>query len=182
VFSIGWFARRLSADVVVVVRSPAALVGSTKRLGWGFDTRFLLSQPRLLRDSLEHERAALEAPPTNVVEQAALLWRLVYETAAVCARELKEVRIVRHEDLSLDPVGSFERLYDRLGLSFNRRARRVVERTTRAGNPEESPLDDPGAIRLDSRANLEVSRGRLTADELDLVQRQTAEVARLFYS
>jgi hypothetical protein len=182
VFSVPWFVQRLGADVVVVVRRPLALVGSTKRLNWGFDTTSLLRQPLLLRDRLGPFRADLEAQPTTIVGQAALLWRLVYGVVGDYERELPRIRIVRHEDLSLDPLGGFEQLYEQLGLSFSARARRAIERTTNPVNPKETPVDDPGAIALDSRANLETWRQRLTADEVELVRRETDEVARAFYA
>jgi sulfotransferase family protein len=181
VFSSPWFARRLEAEVVVVVRHPLAIVGSTKRLHWGFDTRSLLAQPLLLRDRLEPFRAELESPPTNIVGQAALLWRLVYGVVRDYAQELPQIRIVRHEDLSRDPAAEFERLYDELGLSFGARVRRAIERTTSPENPAETAVADPDAIELDSRANLESWTRRLNEEEIALVRRQTGDVARAFY-
>lgn len=180
-FSIPWFARRLEADVVVVVRAPLAIVGSTKRLDWGFDTRSLLAQPLLLRDRLEPDRAALEEPPTNIVDQAALLWQLLHAAVRDYARELPQVRVVRHEDLSRDPIREFQRLYEALELAFGPRARREVERTTSDRNPSETEPERPDSIELDSRANLEAWKRRLTPDEVERVQRETDDVARAFY-
>jgi hypothetical protein len=181
VFSAPWFARRLRAEVVVVVRHPLAVVGSTKRLHWGFDPKWLLGQPLLMRDRLEPFRAELESPPTDIVGQAALLWRLVYGVVRDYAQELPQVRVVRHEDLSRDPAAEFERLYDELGLSFGGRVRRAIERTTSSENPAETALADPDAIELDSRANLESWTRRLTEDEIALVRRRTEDVAQAFY-
>lgn len=181
VFSAPWFARRLGAEVVVVVRHPLAVVGSTKRLNWGFDTRPLLAQPLLLRDRLAPFRAELESPPTDIVEQTALLWRLVYGVVRGYAQELPRIRIVTHEDLSRDPVKEFERLYGELGLSFGPRVRSAIERTTSPGNPAETAVAEPDEIELDSRANLDTWSRRLTADEIERVSEQTGELARFFY-
>jgi hypothetical protein len=181
VFSAPWFARRLGAEVVVVVRHPLAIVGSTKRLNWGFDTRALLAQPLLLRDRLAPFRTELESPPTDIIAQAALLWRLVYGVVHAYAQELPGIRIVRHEDLSRDPVPEFERLYDKLGLSFGGRVRKAIERTTSPVNPAETAVAEPDEIELDSRANLETWSRRLTEDEIELVREQTGELARVFY-
>jgi hypothetical protein len=74
VFSGPWFARRLGCRVVVIVRHPAALVSSLKRLGWTFDFRHLLRQPALMDDRLAEFRgereAALRAPTMSSVKQA----------------------------------------------------------------------------------------------------------------
>jgi hypothetical protein len=182
VFSIPWFVRRLGAQVVVVVREPLAIAGSTARLGWGFDTRSLLGQPLLMRDRLEPFRAELEAPPTNIVGQVALLWRIVHQVVGDYARELPEIRVVRHEDLSREPVEEFERLYDAFGLTFGRRTVRAIERTTSPENPSQIAVTEPESIEVDSRANLEAWKTRLTPEEIERVRRETEPVARLFYS
>lgn len=179
VFSAPWFTQRLGAEVVVVVRHPLAMAGSSKRLAWGFDTRWLLRQPLLLRDRLESFRPELESPPTNIVGQAVLLWRLVYRVVRDYAGELPLLRVVRHEDLSRDPLGEFERLYDALGLSFNGRAVRAIERTTSPRNPPESSETD--SIELHSRASLETWKNRLTQEEVERVRAETDELARSFY-
>ena len=47
--------------MVVIVRDPAAMVASWRRLGWTTDLGELLHQPALLRDWLEPHRAEMEA-------------------------------------------------------------------------------------------------------------------------
>ena len=182
VFSIPWFVRRLGAEVVVVVRRPEAVAGSAKRLGWGFDTRWVLEQPLLMRDRLEPFRSELEAQPVTLVEQSALLWKVVYGVVREYVRELPQTTLVHHEDLSREPREGFERLYASLGLTFDDRARRAVERTTSARNPPETDLSAPGSVLVDSSANLENWRTRLTQEEVMLVRAETDEVARTFYS
>ncbi len=181
-FSIPWFVKRLGATVVVVVRHPLAIAGSTKRLAWGFDTSWLLRQPLLMRDRLEPFRRALEAQPITLIGQAALLWRILYETAGEYARELPQVHVVRHEDLSRNPLREFERLYATLGLEFSHHAAHVVSIASEPGNPIETRVSEPGEIRLDSRANLDRWKERLTGEEIELVRSETDELARTFYS
>jgi hypothetical protein len=182
IFSVPWFARRLGAEIVVVVRHPLAIAGSTNRLHWGFDTSWLLDQPLLMRDRLEPFRAELESQPDTLAGQTALLWRIVYSVASDDARSLPQVRLVRHEDLSRQPVQEFAELYGSLGLSFNRRVRKAIERTTSAQNPTETDMSVPGSIMVDSKANIESWRGRLTAREIEIVRGGTDELAQDLYS
>ena len=182
VFSIPWFARRLGAQVVVVVRRPEAVAGSAKRLGWGFDTRWVLGQPLLMRDRLEPYRAELEAQPDTLVGQSALLWKIVYGTVREDARELPQITLVRHEDLSREPLDGFRRLYGSLGLTFGERSRNAVERTTSASNPPETDLSVPGSVLVNSEANLESWKTRLTPEEVELVRAETDELAAELYS
>jgi hypothetical protein len=164
-FSIPWFVRRLRAEVVVVVRRPLSVAGSAKAMGWGFDSRWLLDQPELMRDRLEPFRAELEAQPDTLAGQSALLWQIVYSIARDDADRLPAVRLVRHEDLCREPVQAFTGLYESLGLAFGTRARRALERTAEG-----------------REATLESWRERLTPGEAEDVEGRTAELERELYS
>jgi hypothetical protein len=184
VFSGPWFVRRLGCRVVVIVRHPAAFVSSLKRLGWTFDFRHLLRQPELMADRLAEFRGEMEAAlrtPDDVVRQASLLWRVVYRNVDDY-RALPGVHVVRHEDLSLDPVRQYARLYDTVGLSFTSDAKRTIAGSTGEDNPKEVTLAKPYSVRLDSRANLEHWKRRLERAEIDRVRELTFDVAPSYYS
>jgi hypothetical protein len=184
VFSAPWFVRRLGCRVVVIVRHPAAFVSSLKKLGWTFDFRHLLRQPALMDGRLAMFRGEMEAAlraPDDVVRQASLLWRVVYRNVDDY-RAVPGLHVVRHEDLSLDPVREYERLYETLGLSFTSDAKRAIARLTSEDNPEEVTLAKPYSVRLDSRANLEHWKRRLERAEIDRVRDLTFDVAPSYYS
>jgi hypothetical protein len=182
-FSTDWFQRRLGCQVVLAVRHPAAVVSSRKRLGWKVDFGQLLDQPLLMRDLLGSRRTELESMLDrggDLVGQGSHLWYGIYGSLAQRART-PELLVVRHEDLSRDPIGEFERLYRALQLPFTSRAKRVIERTSMAGNASELTVDHPHRVRLDSRANLDNWRRRLTAEELDRIRSITSDVAAHYY-
>ena len=85
VFSLGWFARRLGFQIVVIVRHPLAVVASLKRLGYAFDFGNLLEQTSLMNERLERFRPDMEKAAGSrerCSEQGSLLWRIVYEWVA----------------------------------------------------------------------------------------------------
>ncbi|HJR18024.1 MAG TPA: sulfotransferase, partial [Gemmatimonadales bacterium] len=85
VFSAAWFACRLSSNVVITVRHPAAVVSSWKRLGWDFDFTNLLEQPLLMRDWLEPFRPDMEAALSSekdLVDRVALFWSIIYSVVS----------------------------------------------------------------------------------------------------
>jgi hypothetical protein len=153
VFAAPWLARRVGCRVVVTVRDPVATVSSWWRLGWRPRLEELLAQPALLRDRLAGFREELE--------------------------------VVRHEDLSVDPVPSFAALYDRLGLPLGPDAERAIVRATSGGADQgvmrwslsSRGVSRTAARRLDSRANLEVWRERLSPAQVARVRELTADVA-----
>ncbi len=184
VFSSGWFARRLGCGVVISVRHPAAVVSSLKRLRWTFDPAQLLSQPLLMRDWLEPMREELErarATPDDIITNGSLLWRAVYSTVAELERRHPEFIVVRSEDLALDPMSGYERLYATLGLELTPAAARAVVRSSQGSNKKEVKADKPIDIRLDSRANIDNWRHRLELSEIKRIRSLTGAAGDRYY-
>jgi len=192
VFAAPWLARRVGCQVVVTVRDPVATVSSWRRLGWTPRLAELLAQPALVRDRLARFvpdlEAALDGDGDGGVGPASLLWRVIYGTVAGYRHELPGLEVVRHEDLSADPVPAFRSLYGRLGLPFGPGAERAILAATSAGSGggamrwsvSGGGVSKTAARRLDSRANLGVWRDRLTDEEVARIRALTADVAGLF--
>jgi hypothetical protein len=185
VFSAEWFARQLDCQVVIAVRHPAAFVSSLKRLNWPFQFEDLLAQPLLMRDWLEpfrDEIVAAAASPEDIVGQASLLWRLIYHVVWQFRQDRPEFHIVRHEDLSLEPLQEFKKLYDALGVPFTRRVAKTIHQSTNPGNPTELPLESIHSVNLDSRTNLKNWQKRLTPEEIARIRALTGDVSRHYYT
>ena len=168
--------------MIELIRHPAAFVSSVKRLGWTHDFALFLDQPLLLRDHLapfeaeirdfaEHER--------DQIDQAILLWRLIYHTVGTFRDRHPEWTFVRHEDLSREPVAGFESLFDTLGVEIDDGIRRTIEGHSGAGNPTE--LREKHDVRLDSAASIESWRRRLEPAEIERIRTGVADVAPAFY-
>jgi Sulfotransferase domain len=184
VLSTRWFARRLGCRVVIVVRRPEAVVSSRKRLGWTFDPGVLRSQTLLdaeVLEPLEREHPALFEPHDDLIGQGAQLWAILHLAIARIQREVPDVLVVRHEDLSRDPIAGFRALAEWLALPFEPRLEHAVRRATSSANPSELDAGDPHRTRLNSIANLDNWRGRLTVDEIERVRTLTAPAAGVFY-
>ena len=183
-FSVPWFAEQLECQVVILVRHPLAFASSLKRLDWSFDFGDLLGQPLLMDQwlsSFRPEMERMQRQPGDVIGQASLLWRMIYGTVARYRLTLPGVIVVRHEDLSLDPVRGFAQLYATLGLTFSGSAERAIVRSTMENNPTELSAGDPHAVRLNSRANLENWKHRLSRAEIARVLEATHQTAVFFY-
>jgi hypothetical protein len=204
VFAAPWLHRRVGCRVVVTVRDPVATVSSWRRLGWTPRLAELLAQPALVRDRLERFVPELEAALAangDGIGPASLLWRVIYGTVAAYRTEIDGLEVVRHEDLSAEPVPAFAALYGRLGLRFGPDAERAILAATSAGSGWPGASTSPrkasvrgamrwslsgggvsktAARRLDSRANLQVWRERLTPEEIARIREATADVAAGF--
>jgi len=182
VFSAPWFAQALNCQVVITVRHPAAFASSLKRLSWNFDFRDILEQPLLMRDYAEPFRAEMEsALGADVITQAAALWKVIYAAVNLMRRAHPEFHIARHEDLSLDPVAGYEALYQSLGLAFSDSTRNEILNSSSSENPAELSKKKVHSVKLDSRANIQNWKKRLSAEEINRIQKITEPVYPLFY-
>ncbi|MCS6906983.1 MAG: sulfotransferase [Anaerolineales bacterium] len=184
VFSIPWFIERFACQVVVTLRHPAAFASSLRRLGWSFNMGNLLAQPLLIRDHLgpyEAQMRACLAQPDNLLQQAGLLWVMVYQTVRSFVDQGYPIYLVRHEDLASNPVGRFQELYQWLGLSYTEKARWIIERSSSAENPKELAKGRAHSIRLDSRSSVMNWQRRLTAEEVEQIKSITWRAASHYY-
>jgi hypothetical protein len=183
VFSAPWFAERLGCRVVITVRHPAGFASSLKRLNWPFDFRNLLEQPLLMQKWLDVDRAEMASMQAeDITGQAALLWRLVYRVVARMVKLHPSFIVVRHEDLSLNPVSGYRDLYAALDLDFSPEIEQAVLSASSSENPVELSRNKVHAVKLDSRANLDNWKKRLGADEITRIRKITGKTAKLFYS
>ena len=183
VFSTAWFAKRLNCKVVITVRHPAAFASSLKRLNWLFDFQHLLNQPLLMRDHLERYRGQMQSfKPDDVIGQAALLWKMIYRSVHVTRERNPDFIIARHEDLSIDPIPGYRDLYQLLDLEFTPRVEKIILNYSNSENPIELSRKKVHGVKLDSRANLDNWKKRLTVEEIDRVYKMTEEVSSLYYS
>jgi hypothetical protein len=130
-------------------------------------------------EPFEREMSLARSASWSLVEQVALLWRLIY--SVVADERYPHVYLLRHEDLSRDPVGEYAKLYDALDLTFDDAVLKAVARSSSADNPAETSVEKPHETRLDSKANLENWRHRLSDAEIRQIERLTADVAAHYY-
>jgi Sulfotransferase family len=179
--SAEWLARRFDMEVVVLIRHPAAFAASLKRLGWKHSFANFLDDglPEALRP-YEDEIREQAREPGEILAQAALLWRVLYDAVDGYRVRHPDWTFLRHEDASVDPVATFVRLYEQLGLELTPEARATIESASAPENPAE--LRTPHAVELDSAASLGRWREELTAKEIETLRERTSDVWPRFYS
>ncbi|MCK4951687.1 MAG: sulfotransferase [Gammaproteobacteria bacterium] len=185
IFSAEWIHSRLNADVVVLIRHPAAFVSSLARLGWSFDFRDLLEQEVLIDQYLSSYVGQIEKFAHNrkpVIEQGALLWTLIHYVINEYRTRHDDWVFARHEDLSTNPAAEFKNLYSRLGLDFDKDIENQIEEMTGSRNPVEAEKDAAHGLHLDSRKSIAGWKSRLSLDEIKLIRAMTGDVADLFYN
>ena len=171
--SADWLAERFGMDVVVTIRHPAAFAASVLRLGWQhrFDTFAGDERLRRFEDELRD--------PGGPLEQAALLWRILYSVVDEYRHRYPAWTFIRHEDAARAPLETFERLYETLALELTPAARSTIERSSAGADPAAAAKH---AIRLDSAAAAKRWRTQLKPDEIALLRSATQDVWPRFYA
>jgi hypothetical protein len=192
VFAAEWLADRLDCRVVMLVRHPAGIVSSLRRIGpgWADNLPDIAAQPELVGRYLRAHaedlvRAASE--PLDPIGHGALLWLLIHSAIAQQIDRHPEFVLVRYEDLARDPEAGFRDLYERLDLPYTARAEKTVREGSMAGPAaRNNPWGRVGLGRtayqpMDSKANAWAWRDRLSRGEAERVIAATRAVAELFY-
>jgi len=185
VYSSEWFNKSLGCRVIIVVRHPAAVTSSLMKLGWSFDMRDLLNQPLLLRDWLEPFKGEMEKileSPGDLIAQSCLLWRMVYQSVNELRKEIPELIILRHEDISFDPVDEFSRLYQYLGLEYSTEIQSAIRAASSGKNPSETSERSVHSVRIDSRSLVKSWKQRLSSADIDRIRQLTNDVAPIYYT
>jgi hypothetical protein len=184
-FSAPWIADRFGADVIVMVRHPAAIMASLARLGWRFNINHLLRQPLLMRDLLapwETELRDLQAnDDRTLVDEAALVWRVMYDIVDRWRDEHPDWTVVRHEDLSREPVEGFRALFDAVAVDMTSDIESFIRESTSASNPTAAPDGQAHALQRDSKANANRWLQALDADDVARLRVLVDDVAQRFY-
>lgn len=182
-FSSAWFAEKLNSQVVITVRHPAGFASSLKRLGWNFDFNNLLNQPLLMRDYLEQDKEMMQAiAKDDVIAQGALLWKLIYRFVHLTSNLFPHFNIVRHEDLSLNPIAGFEKLYQNLNLDFTEQVKSQILNSSSSENPSKLSKSKTHSVNLDSKANLDNWKKILSPEEITKIRKITEDTSHHFYN
>jgi len=184
-FSAEWFAEAFDMDVVILVRHPAALVSSIKRLEWGLPFGHLLRQPLLLKDYLHPFETQLRDHAErkhDIVDQAILLWRIIYYAVLEHRNKHRNWIVLRHEDIARDPMRYFRALFARLDLDFSPQVQSVIQQHSAPSNPSEVPVEWAYALKRDSRSAIWSWKNRLTESEVERVREASWDIAKEFYS
>lgn len=183
--SAEWLATTFAVRVLVMIRHPAAFVSSLKRLNWRFSFDHFLKQPQLMRDYLYPFEKLIEdyaANERDIIDQGALLWKILHYVIAGYQERHPDWIFLRHEDISCNPPSYFKDLFARLGLPFTQEVAETIKIYSDSSNPKEAPPGVVHFLRRNSRANIYNWKTRLTSAEIIRVREQVEDISRKFYS
>jgi hypothetical protein len=181
-FSSEWLADTFDMRVLVMIRHPASFAASIQRRGWRHRFADFLEQPLLMRDFLapyEDRIRAASARQPDILDEAILLWNVLYGAVSGMQDRRPDWLYARQEDIAREPLDRFRELYAQLGLAWGEAVEQRVLQTSSASNPADA--ERVSSIRRDSAAHVTAWKRHLTAAEIERVRRATEPLARRWY-
>jgi len=185
-FAAEWIAAKFDAQVVVLVRHPAAFVNSVIKGDLRHRFSQFLEQPGFMAAHLTPFREEIEFAARreiDILDEGILLWRITHHFILKCQRAHPDWLFVRHEDLSRAPLTEFERIFVHLGLDYTPVVQKNIEDYSREGNPiERLGTSRPYVAKLDSRQNANRWTHRLSPGQVERIRQQSKDVWPAFYA
>lgn len=130
-FSSEFLCNRLDLNVIIIIRHPAAVVNSFKRVGWNVDFSPILEQSTLVKEHLSsYETLMKNNPKDDVVGNVSILYLIIMDVLTKFINRNPDWIIVKHEELCNDPINEFKKLYKKLGLAFTKKIEKKIYLST----------------------------------------------------
>lgn len=176
-FSSDFLARRYGLRVIVLVRHPAGVVTSFKRMGWPSDLDSILKQKALVHRYFS--KLSLE-DNQDLVEEISWLWRMVMDVLTKFLEKNKDWILVRHEDICRNPLKEFEKIFEKLNIPFTKRIKNKVFSSTR-GETVIPESRDPFHFKRNSQKLTSAWKDRLTVQEIEKIKSIVKPVSDRYY-
>jgi hypothetical protein len=183
VISSEWLASTFGMKVIVLIRHPAAIASSYKRLNWSHPFSHFLNQPLLMTEHLypfESQILDFANNERDIIDQAALLWKLIYHMVIQFQKSHNNWIFIRHEDLSRDPETGFQRIFNHLNLEFSDKIKQTVTKHSFSNYPIDS--DNHFSIVRNSQKAIGQWKINLTLNEIERIRESVEQVSSAFYS
>ncbi len=128
-FSAPWLADRFNMSVIILTRHPAAFVDSLIRHQFNHPFSHFIKQKQLMSNELSSFTEEIIEFTTNqkpIIEQAILLWRILYSQVLKFLEQKPNWCYRRYEDMVLNPIIEFESVFDYLNLNFTAEIKKEI--------------------------------------------------------
>ncbi|MHC4525258.1 MAG: sulfotransferase [Planctomycetota bacterium] len=135
-FMLDWFIKEFRPRIIYLIRHPAAVACSFKRLGWTgkqFESR--LSQMTLDKKVPHYSKFT----HSFWAEQGAF-YAFILKEVLLQTRGYKDFRIVQYEDLCTHPMNAFKELYEYAELEWDEEVEREIKKRTESDQINSDPF------------------------------------------
>lgn len=182
----GYLAENFGFKPVILVRHPVAFVASMIRLSnrreWNHDLSFVPAQPDLVEDFFCEDLDKIARAGENQIDRAAMLWKLLNQVVLAQADASGTWMATTHEEISANPVESFQNICEYAGLPWTKRKKQVVIKRTSSRNETEARGKRVQQFNRNSKELFELRRNMIDKVDRARIFEITQDIALRFYS
>lgn len=180
--TVEYLHQQFGARPVIVVRHPASLAASLKRVGWWPEMRDFREQPDLVEDFFHDEADFLYQSWPSPLHEAMAHWRATHKIFLTQSARNDGWILLTHEEISAEPLSVFQQLYQELGLTWSSRIERSIRSMTGGGNTTEASGNQAMDLQRDSASIFRHRRDSLSTRERREIFDIVGDIALQFYS
>lgn len=175
------FITKLDTQTLYLIRHPAAVIASMKRLGMDHKITHMLNQDALVKDHLSEFISKYNIDKLNTVQQHAIHWLFINSVALNDNLNNKNMVLKTHESISINPVQEFKDIFKKFNLNYSDKIESKIKAQTSDKNPAQSPGNQMHYLNRNSKENIYSYKKILSKDEIYQIKEITYDFASKYY-
>ena len=167
-FLVEYLYSHFKVKPVIIVKHPVSFVASLKRKNWWDNPPRFANEDDLVEDFFSEEPNYLNRKWNSPIEKTAAYWRVAHKVLFSQSKNYPDWQIIKHEDMSQDPVSVFNKLYQSLELPWSNSVERKIINMTGA---QGSNMVTPGKVHSLRRNSSEIFKASI--ESLSIEERRT---------
>lgn len=131
IFSTEWLAMRYDMNVIILIRHPAAFANSLLQHNFFHPFSHFILQPELMEEKLapfQDEIISHAQSIKDILNQAILLWRIIYYTVYQYQTKFPEWIFIRYEDITASPVTEIKQICENTNIRYTKKLeQRIIQ-------------------------------------------------------
>jgi hypothetical protein len=179
--TVEYLYRAFNVQPVIIVRHPASLAASLKRVQWWPQLHDFTRRRQIIADHFSEEPEFFQRVWESPLMESMAHWRATYKVLLSQAEAFNDWIFLTHEEISQNPVHCFRWLYDKLNLNWSRFSNYAIERLTSSRNSAEATNNQAMVLSRDSRTIFEHRLQSLSEQERGDIYDIVKDVSDVFY-
>jgi hypothetical protein len=174
--------KKYNFKIVFVIRHPAAIFNSRKKLNWIFNYYNWEKQEDFLNDFFRERKNCDINYEKNILLNSSLHWLTCYDYIKSIYQIFPEnTHLVRHEDLCFNPIDNFKKLFEFLDLEYNGKIKSNIINLTSGNKIEKSTTDLAKLEKRNAEKLVFKWKNNISEKELSKIRDITYKTSHYFY-
>lgn len=150
---------------VIIIKHPTSFIASLKRVGWWKTPHEISNLSCLTENYFSDFLDIFEKTHSNPIVESTKYWCVVHKTLLEQARKYPDWQVIKHEELSKDPVQIFKALYTKLDLPWSKAIEKKIVTQTQGNRSAKAQKGRVQDFRRNSADIFKASQQSLTIEE-----------------